>query len=66
MCYNTPTDVFRQWGVSLVIWANHNMRACVSAMQQVSSAIYKDQSLTNIENTVRFLSYSCCVTHLFQ
>lgn len=33
--YTTPTDEFREWGVSMVIWANHNMRAAVQAMQDV-------------------------------
>jgi phosphoenolpyruvate phosphomutase len=32
MYYNTPTDKFREWGVNLVIWANHNMRASITAM----------------------------------
>lgn len=27
--YKTETDIFREWGVSMVIWANHNMRASV-------------------------------------
>lgn len=34
--YTTPTDTFRDWGVSMVIWANHNMRAATEAMQKVS------------------------------
>lgn len=34
--YETPTDDFRKLGVSMVIWANHNMRAAVTAMQQTS------------------------------
>lgn len=33
--YTTPTDEFREWGVSMVIWANHNMRSAVQAMQDV-------------------------------
>ena len=28
----TPTYKFRDWGVNLVIWANHNLRASVKAM----------------------------------
>ena len=51
--YSVPTDHFRDLGVSLVIWANHNMRASVSAMQQVTQQIYKDQSLVNVEKNVR-------------
>jgi len=30
--YKTPTDDFRKWGVNLIIWANHNLRASVKAM----------------------------------
>merc|ERR1711935_780480 len=33
-------DTFRGYGVSTVIWANHNMRAAVSAMQKVTQDIY--------------------------
>lgn len=50
--YTVPTDQFRDWGVSLVIWANHNMRAAISAMQDVTQQIYKDQSLVNVEKKV--------------
>ena len=55
--YTVPTDVFREWGISLVIWANHNLRASISAMQDVTQQIYKDQSLVNVENRVS------CQTH---
>ena len=51
--YTTPTNVFRDLGVSLVIWANHNVRASVSAMQKTTQTIYKDQSLQSIEKQVR-------------
>src|SRR6202795_1571549 len=34
--YSTPTDVFRQAGISTVIWANHLVRAAASAMQSVA------------------------------
>ena len=37
----------------MVIWANHNMRAAISAMQDVTQQIYKDQSLVNVEKKVR-------------
>ena len=33
--YKTPTDEIRSWDTSMVIWANHNMRAAVQAMQEV-------------------------------
>ncbi|XP_033749048.1 phosphoenolpyruvate phosphomutase [Pecten maximus] len=50
--YTTPTQTFRDMGVSMVIWANHNLRAAVSAMQQTTAQIYKDQSLENVEKKI--------------
>jgi phosphoenolpyruvate phosphomutase len=50
--YSTPTDYFRQLGISMVIWANHNVRAAVQVMQQTSKHIFKEQSLTGIEEKV--------------
>lgn len=50
--YATPTQYFRDWGISLIIWANHNMRAAINAMQKVSERIFQEQSLINIEDTV--------------
>ena len=47
--YTTPTQQFRDWNVNLVIWANHNMRASIKAMQDVSQQIYNDQSLMGVE-----------------
>jgi len=50
--YSAPTDLFRDLGVSLSIWANHNVRAAISAMKEISAQIYRDQSLINVENKV--------------
>lgn len=50
--YTTPTNTFRDWGVNLVIWANHNMRASVQAMQQTSKAIFDAQNLMGVEKAV--------------
>ena len=50
--YGTPTDVFREAGVSLVIWANHMIRASISAMQQTARRIHKDESLVNVEGRI--------------
>ncbi|MFQ5661260.1 MAG: phosphoenolpyruvate mutase [Gammaproteobacteria bacterium] len=50
--YSTPTEVFRKAGISLVIWANHSIRASVSAMEQVSKQIFEQQSLVNIEDQI--------------
>ncbi|XP_047142006.1 phosphoenolpyruvate phosphomutase isoform X1 [Hydra vulgaris] len=50
--YTTPTNEFREWGVSMVIWANHNIRASIKAMQDTCNTIYNDQSLVNVESKV--------------
>eukprot|EP00048_Salpingoeca_helianthica_P014867 m.223947 g.223947 ORF g.223947 m.223947 type:complete len:311 (-) comp16361_c0_seq1:157-1089(-) len=50
--YKTPTDKFREMGISTVIWANHNMRTAVSAMQATTKQIFEDQSLINVEKKI--------------
>ncbi len=50
--YATPTDVFRKAGISVAIWANHNLRAAISAMREVSRRIYRDQTLAGVENGI--------------
>ena len=52
MYYATPTNVFADAGISLVIWANHLMRASITAMQQTASKIFADQSLRGVEPNV--------------
>lgn len=53
--YRTSTCRFHEFGISLVIWANHNLRASIDAMQQVSSRIFQDESLSQIEGEVASL-----------
>jgi phosphoenolpyruvate phosphomutase len=50
--YTTPTDVFREQGFSVVIWANHLMRSSLTAMQKTAKQIYQDQNLLNVEDGV--------------
>ncbi|VVE69834.1 phosphoenolpyruvate mutase [Pandoraea captiosa] len=50
--YSTPTDVFREAGISLVIWANHLLRAATSAMQNVAAEIYRNETLVNVEDRI--------------
>ncbi|MGM1022378.1 MAG: phosphoenolpyruvate mutase [Bacillota bacterium] len=53
--YTTPTVRFQEMGISLVIWANHNLRASIQAMKQLSDRIYRDESLIHIEKDVATL-----------
>ena len=50
--YATPTDVFRDHGFSMVIWANHMMRACVAAMQKTANTLMNDENLLSVEDKV--------------
>ncbi len=47
--YLTPTDEFEKAGTSLIIWANHNMRAAITAMRETTSRIYRDRSLAGVD-----------------
>jgi phosphoenolpyruvate phosphomutase len=49
MYYRTPTARFAEAGISLVIWANHNLRAALGAMRAVSARIMQERSLAGVE-----------------
>lgn len=50
--YSTPTEVFREAGISVVIWANHMVRSAVAAMQSVAREIQASETLVNIEDRI--------------
>ncbi len=50
--YSTPTEYFRISSFSTVIWANHLMRTSIAAMQSTAKAIFKSESLIDIEDSV--------------
>jgi phosphoenolpyruvate phosphomutase len=50
--YGTPTEVFRRAGVSVVIWANHLIRASVAAMQRSARLIHDAESLVEVEGQI--------------
>jgi phosphoenolpyruvate phosphomutase len=50
--YSTPTEVFRQAGISTVIWANHLVRAAAAAMQSIAKEIFESQTLVNVEDRI--------------
>jgi len=50
--YATPTDTFREAGVSTVIWANHNLRAAITSMREVSRQLQRDETLIEVEKSV--------------
>ena len=50
--YSTPTDVFRQQGISMVIWANHMLRAAVATMQSTARILKEQENLLSIEDNI--------------
>jgi phosphoenolpyruvate phosphomutase len=50
--HSTPTDVFREAGFSLAIWANHLLRSAVTAMQEAAATIARDQNLRSVEDRI--------------
>jgi len=49
MYHATPTQVFREAGFSVAIWANHTLRAAITGMQEICHQIRRDESLADIE-----------------
>lgn len=52
MYAQTPTAVFEDAGISLVIWANHLLRASVRAMQETAASIHAARSLHDVDDRV--------------
>jgi len=50
--YATPTEEFVSAGISMIIWANHNLRAAIGAMQDMSRRIFEEQSLAGVEQAI--------------
>jgi phosphoenolpyruvate phosphomutase len=54
--YKTPTEVFENAGVSVIIWANHLLRSAIKAMKQAAAQIYDDKTLLNVEEKIATLA----------
>jgi phosphoenolpyruvate phosphomutase len=52
MYYSTPTEVFEQAGIRVVIWANHNVRAAITAMQRTCRTIFAERSVASLEDSI--------------
>jgi phosphoenolpyruvate phosphomutase len=50
--YSTPQEVYKKSGISLVIWANHMIRAAVSAMEDVSKQIFENTTILDVEDRI--------------
>jgi len=52
MYHQTPTERFEEAGISLVIWANHLMRAAVLRMQEIARRIHDKRSIASVEGEI--------------
>ncbi len=52
MYYGTPTEAFAKAGVSTIIWANHLVRASITAMRETAASIHAEHNLTQVEGRV--------------
>ena len=50
--YGTPTDQFRAAGIGAVIWANHSVRASISAMRDAAKTIFEQESVVALEDRI--------------
>lgn len=50
--YSVSTDRIKDLGVRVVIWANHNLRCAIAAMQKTSKQIFEDRCLINVEGEI--------------
>jgi len=50
--WRTPTQVFREAGFSLAIWANQMLRSSVVAMQRTAQALKREESAAAVENEI--------------
>ncbi len=53
--YGTPTDQFRDAGISTIIWANHSLRASIKAMRETVRAIHEQESIAEVEDRIASL-----------
>ncbi len=50
--YATPTELLREAGFSIAIWANHMLRAAIPAMQNCAQTLYREQTLRAVEDSI--------------
>ncbi len=50
--HQTPTELFRQLGVSVAIWANQTLRSAARAMSETARQVFEEQSVGGIESRI--------------
>jgi len=55
--YDTPTDGYREAAISIIIRANHNLRASIADMREITRRILCEESLAGIEQDVASVGF---------
>lgn len=50
--FSEPTSSYENTNISVVIWANHNMRAAIRSMENVCKKIMAERSVSDIEKNI--------------
>ena len=50
--FTTPTEVFKEAGVSVVIWGNQLLRSSIRIMQEIAATINQNQSVNGIDKHI--------------
>ncbi|WP_210260067.1 phosphoenolpyruvate mutase [Hongsoonwoonella zoysiae] len=50
--YRTPTQTLKDARASLIIWANHNLRASIQAMRDTCATLKREETLVDVEASV--------------
>ena len=64
--YRMPASSFRDVGVSCVIWANHSLRASISAIRTVTQRIRSAESVESVEPGIATLDEVFALTDEFE
>ncbi len=52
---STPSEVYEELQISMVIWANHLFRASLLAMEKAAQRIFQEKTVWNLENEIATL-----------
>ncbi len=50
--YSTPTEVYQNMGINMVIWANHTIRASITSMQKVVKKIFVNKNISSVHDDI--------------
>ena len=64
--YQTPTQKFKDAGITNIIWANHSLRASIEAIKRVTAIIKANESVIPIEHEIANLDDVFSLTNEYE